>query len=153
MRLCLKLWSVKDDHGNVVRLKPAATLWLCHQLWSIPRHIEMSAFITATGVSIHFVCICDYNSGLIAQVNGCWCRTFVVTIVSRKRVLGRSTFQVCQRREWALFQLFPHLTTKERPRHILQQLKANNWTQNNVSGITSGFEVESWQHTALWTGC
>ena len=59
----------------------------------------------------------------------------VITVVSQKRAHGRSTLQVRQRGGWALFRLFPHLTMKERPRHVYikpEALEANNWTQNNV---------------------
>ena len=76
------------------------------------------------------------------------------TVVARKRAHGRSTLQVCQRGGWALFRLFLHLTMKERPRHVYSDLKpskqiiAHKITYNR---ITSGFKVESWQHTTFWT--
>ena len=37
------------------------------------------------------------------------------------------------KRGWTLFPVFPHLTMKERPCHVLQRLKdfeANKWTNN-----------------------
>ena len=66
---------------------------------------------------------------------------------------------------WALFHWGFHLPIsrivtlyrslpKKRPRHVysnskpLKQIIAHEITYN---GITSGFEVESWQHTTLWT--
>ena len=33
----------------------------------------------------------------------------------------------------------------------LDALKANNWTTITCNGTTSGFKVESWWHTTLWT--
>ena len=76
------------------------------------------------------------------------------TIVSWKMVHGRSTLQVCQRGGWALFWLFPHLTMKECPCHVCNDLKPSKQIIRHkitYNGITSGFEVESWRHTALWT--
>ena len=71
---------------------------------------------------------------------------FPSTVVSRKRAHGRSTLQVCQRGGWALFRVFPHLTTKERPCLVysnsmpLKQIIGQTVTYN---GTTSSFEVES----------
>ena len=45
------------------------------------------------------------------------------TAVSRKRAHGWGTLQVCQRGGWALFWLFLHLTTKQRPRHVYSDSK------------------------------
>ena len=45
------------------------------------------------------------------------------TVVLRKRAHGQSTLQVFQGGGWALFRLFPHLTTKECPRHVYSDLK------------------------------
>ena len=61
--------------------------------------------------------------------------------------------QVCQRGGWALFWVFPHLTTKERPCHVnsdlmpLKQIIGQTITYN---GTACGFEVESWWHTTVW---
>ena len=76
------------------------------------------------------------------------------TVLSRKRDHGQSTVQVCQRGGWALFRLFSHLTTKERPRHVYSDSKHSKQIIGHkitYNGITSGFEVESWRHTTLWT--
>ena len=57
--------------------------------------------------------------------------TYTYTIVSWMSARGWSSFQVCQRGGWELFWVFPHLTMKERPCHVLQRLntlEANNWT-------------------------
>ena len=64
---------------------------------------------------------------------------------------GRSTLQVCQRRGWVLFRLFPYLTTKEHPCHVYSELKQIIGHKITYNGITNGFEVKSWQHTTLWT--
>ena len=69
-----------------------------------------------------------------------------ITVVLRKRAHGHSTLQVCQRAGWALFQLVPHLTTKECPRHVYSDLKPLKQIIGHkimYNRITSGFEVES----------
>ena len=71
-----------------------------------------------------------------------------ITIVLRKRAHGRSTLQLCQRGEWALFRLFPHLTAVYSYSKPMKQIIKHKITYN---GITSGFKVESWRHTTLWT--
>ena len=68
------------------------------------------------------------------------------TVVSPKRAHGRSTLQVCQRGGWVLFRLSPHLTMKERPRHVYSDLKHSKQIIGHkitYNVITSGFEVES----------
>ena len=44
------------------------------------------------------------------------------------------TIQVCQRGEWVLFQVFPHLTMKEHPGHVYSNSipEANTLTNNHV---------------------
>ena len=77
------------------------------------------------------------------------CRSLVKNMVH-----GRSTLQVCQRGGWVLFWLLPHLTTKERPRHVYSDLKPPEQIIGHkitYNVITSSFEVESWRHTTLWT--
>ena len=69
----------------------------------------------------------------------------LATFVSRKSAHRRSTLQVCQRGGWVLFQVFPHLTMKERPCHVysdsLNALEENNWTKNNIQ----------WNYQWLWS--
>ena len=77
------------------------------------------------------------------------------TVVSQKRVHGRSALQVYQRGGWALFQLFPSLTTKESPRHIYNDLKPSKQIIGHkitYNVITSGFEVspDGTQHSELY---
>ena len=85
---------------------------------------------------------------LLHQVN------FYLYSYSHKRSShGRSSLQVCQRRGWALFQVFPHLTTKEQPCHVYnvlmppKQIIGQTITYN---GAASGFKVKSWRYTTLW---
>ena len=56
-----------------------------------------------------------------------------MNIYLRKSTHRWSTLQVCQRREWVLFQVYPHLTTKEH--HVgLHSLPTNSlkyWANNN----------------------
>ena len=53
-----------------------------------------------------------------------WKTLFAVyTVVSRKRAHGRSTSQVCQRGGWALFRLFPQLTTSTQRCLVLISVK------------------------------
>ena len=80
--------------------------------------------------------------------------SFSLTVVSWKSAHGRSTLQVCQWGRWVLFRLFPHFTMKERPRHVYSDLKPSKQIIGHkimYNVITSGFEVESWWHTTLWT--
>ena len=86
------------------------------------------------------------------QASSGWNQLLASTVVLQKRAHGRSTLQVCQRGGWALFWLFPHLTTKERPHHVYSDLKPSKQIfghkiMHNV--ITSGFKVESWR----WAYC
>ena len=76
------------------------------------------------------------------------------TVISWKRAHGWGTLQVCQRGGWALFRLFLHLTTKEHPRHVYSDSKPSKQIIGHIimyNEITSGFEVEFWRHTTLWT--
>ena len=69
-------------------------------------------------------CILSVKSTSWAMTVCSYCRLFIaITVVSRKRAHGRSTLLVCQRGGWALFRLFPHLTTKEHPRHVYNDSK------------------------------
>ena len=66
--------------------------------------------------------------------------------LTEKSTHGRSTLQVCQRGGWVLFRLFPHLTTKECPRHVYKDLKPSKQITGHkitYNGITNGFEVKS----------
>ena len=70
----------------------------------------------------------------------------ISTVVSWKRAHGRSTLQVCQRWGWALFGLFPHLTMKERPRHVYSNSNPSKQIIGHkmmYNGITNSFKVES----------
>ena len=69
-----------------------------------------------------------------------------ITVVSLKSAHGWSTLQVCQRRGWVLFQLFPHLTTKEHPCHVYSDSKPSKQIiehKTTYHEITSAFKVES----------
>ena len=77
-----------------------------------------------------------------------------IIIVSWKSTYGRSTVQVCQTGGYALFGVFWHLTTKERPCHVfrdLMPLKQIIGQMIMYNGITTDFEVKSGQHPTLWT--
>ena len=71
---------------------------------------------------------------------------FNSTTVSRKSAYGWSTLQVCQRGGWALFRMFPHLTTKGHPRHVYSNSKPSKQIIGHkitYNRITSSFEVKS----------
>ena len=71
------------------------------------------------------------------------------TIVLWKSANGRSNLQVWQRWGRRSFNCFARV-----PMSCLQQLdvlKANNWKTVKYNRTTSGFKVESWWHTTLWT--
>ena len=59
---------------------------------------------------------------------------------------GQSTLQVCQREGWSLFQVFPHLTTKERPCHVYSGwMPSKQRIRRTVTynGATNSFKVKS----------
>ena len=74
------------------------------------------------------------------------------TVVSRKRAHEQSTLQVCQRGGWALFRLFLHLTTKERPRHVYSDSKLSKQIMGQKitykeSPVASKSSPEGTQHS------
>ena len=78
---------------------------------------------------------------------------YMYRIVSRKSACGRSTLQVCERGEWTPFQVFLHLTTKERPCDVYSNsmpLKHRIGQTITYNRAASGFKVKSWWHTTLW---
>ena len=68
---------------------------------------------------------------------------------------GWSTLQACQRQGWALFQVFLHLTMKERPymyvyTNSLPTYLLISWTNDNIQQSCGPWKHKFWQHTTLW---
>ena len=60
--------------------------------------------------------------------------------------MGGASYKSSKEWGWALFQLFPHLTMKEHPCHVYNDLKPSNQIIEHkitYNGIASSFKVES----------